>query len=216
MFRYKQCKTWTYKYLLACLQLAARTVLEVQLLASMILSSFGLLVGLLFSLNTSVYCQRPAIEPAATVVPEKIAAGATLLQAETVQLTDAIVKRIGDDPHTARLANLFVFDDGPAMNGSLEEEPGSCKTFPGDEDWPLDEDWGVFDRLLGGALISTVPVAAPCYNSEWGPKDLAKCNDVINRFGTPPLQYVLLIIIIAVLRIFLRLSRLKLYFCYHT
>lgn len=132
-----------------------------------------------------------AIGPAATVVPEKSAAGAPLFQFETVQVTDAVIQRLKKDAGTSEsgATKLVTFGEGPGAN-DRGNWAGECKTFPGDEGWPKGEIWDELNSLLGGALISTVPVAAPCYNSEWGPKDIVKCNDVISKFGTPPLQYV--------------------------
>ncbi|KAK7192541.1 hypothetical protein DPSP01_006483 [Paraphaeosphaeria sporulosa] len=40
-----------------------------------------------------------------------------------------------------------------------------CKTYPGDPDWPSDLTWKTFNTSLSGALIATIPEAAPCYGS---------------------------------------------------
>lgn len=132
-----------------------------------------------------------ATKPAFIVVPEKKATGSRLFDFETIQLTDDVIKRLdgATESQISKISRLVAFynsfdiDDG-------KTRPGECKAFPGDADWPDNEVWDEFNSLLGGALISTVPIAAPCYDSEWGPKDMTKCNDVISKFGTPPLQYV--------------------------
>lgn len=133
------------------------------------------------------------IEPAATIVSDVTAAGARLFDFETVQLTEDVLNRVASDPRTSHIAPLLKFDDDSSQNARpvKRQAPGaSCKTFPGDANWPTDATWTIFNDLLDGALIRSVPIAAPCYDSEWGPKDVAKCNDVVSRFGTPPLQYV--------------------------
>jgi hypothetical protein len=153
--------------------------------------SISQVVVSLFCFSLLVFGQSSAIEPAATVVHEKRAAGVPLFEFETVQLTNSVVSSITGDPQISQVAKLIAFGDGQVDNNK-GKRAGECKTFPGDQNWPKDEIWDEFNSLLGGALISTVPIAAPCYDSEWGPKDLAKCNDIISKFGTPPLQYVLL------------------------
>jgi hypothetical protein len=58
-----------------------------------------------------------------------------------------------------------------------------AKTFPGDPNWPKDIVWDVFNLMLGGALIPTKPIAASCYDSQWGKKkNAAKCTDIISNF----------------------------------
>lgn len=134
------------------------------------------------SLVSSVIFAQGAIELAATVVAESTTTSTRLFGYETVQLTDAIAQRASTNFETSPLSKSINFDRGSDL------EDATCKTFPGDQDWPTSEEWNQFDQLLGGALISTVPVAAPCYDSEWGPKDLKKCNEVVSKFGMPPLQ----------------------------
>ncbi|KAF1949395.1 FAD/FMN-containing isoamyl alcohol oxidase-like protein MreA [Byssothecium circinans] len=104
-----------------------------------------------------------------------------LFQYETKQLTDAIVASL---PTTDQ--RLFGFDD-TAVNSSLFRRSGECKVFPGDEEWPSEETWDRFDELIDGALIPTVPLAAPCYKS-WGVYDPAKCAAIMNDFRNPYLH----------------------------
>jgi hypothetical protein len=123
------------------------------------------------------------LEPAATVVPEGTAAGAPLSQVEKVQLTEAVLERLENDEATAEVANIFAFgDDAPLEKRTIAQ----CKTFPGDALWPADWVWDIFNLLLARRLIPTVPIAAPCYDSEWGPKDQAKCDAIIGSFTQAP------------------------------
>lgn len=155
---------------------------------NMTLSRVTLVIASFIALPAHVNGKPKGIEPAAQLVPETTATGAPLLKAESFQLTDAILNRISEDPQTSLFTDLFAFDDDRA----IKTQAGACKIFPGDQDWPSANIWDIFNKLLGGGLISTIPIAASCYDSEWGPKDLAKCNAVISSFGMPPTQYVLL------------------------
>jgi hypothetical protein len=98
---------------------------------------------------------------ASTITPT---ASSVLLPFELVQLTDADL-----DPLNDTLTSLFGFDtDVQSTNATaVKARSIGCKTFPGDALWPIKLIWGVFDILLGGALIETVPIAAPCYAGKY-------------------------------------------------
>jgi hypothetical protein len=139
------------------------------------------LLLLRFSSNL-VSAQSPALpytEPAATIVPATIEAGASLQAAETLQLTDQVVNRLFKDESTSKFASYFSFDT--ATHGTTP----ACKTFPGDATWPKDNVWEIFNVLLGGALIPTIPIAASCYDTQWGKKTATKCADVVSNFTNP-------------------------------
>lgn len=123
-----------------------------------------------------------SILPAATIVPEKGLENAALFEWETPQLTDAVVSRVGSDALTADIAHLYGF----AESGDTKRAAAnlSCKNFPGDSNWPSEDTWTKFNALLGDALVPTVPLAAPCYDSKWGAKDLNRCNKIIDSFTT--------------------------------
>ena len=130
------------------------------------------------------------IEPAATTIPATSAAGAPLQEGETLQLTDAVVDRVASDEATADYAEYFAFPNSTVSSARLARRAAtaSCKTFPGDPGWPVDILWDIFDLLLGGALIPTVPLAAPCYDTPWGKKDTAKCSKLVSNWTNPLLQ----------------------------
>ncbi|KAF2179656.1 FAD-binding domain-containing protein [Zopfia rhizophila CBS 207.26] len=140
----------------------------------------------LFALAQGQASPRQPIQPASTVVPNNSPAGAPLFKGETIQLTDRVVESLANAPSTAEYADLFAFDDGSGLNSTRRK--GFCKTYPGDQNWPSDRAWHVFDSLLDGALIPTVPLAAPCYNSKWGPMDPQKCGHITARFNSPYLH----------------------------
>tara|TARA_R110002060_G_scaffold9940_5_gene14841 strand:+ start:810 stop:1103 length:294 start_codon:yes stop_codon:yes gene_type:complete len=70
---------------------------------------------------------------------------------------------------------LFSFEDSPANGLKKRTVFGKCKTYAGDFLYPSTLVWKIFDILLGGALIKTVPYAAPCYD-DFGNFNKAKCD----------------------------------------
>ena len=129
----------------------------------------------------------PDVEPAAAFVPATPVAGAPLQEAETLQLTDAVIERLVTEQDVSEYAEYFAFDDSTAASDARVRRAASasCKTFPGDLAWPKEIVWDIFNVLLGGALIPTKPIAASCYDSKWGKKDGAKCTEVANKFTDP-------------------------------
>lgn len=69
-----------------------------------------------------------------------------------------------------------------------EVQECACKSYPGDDDWPSDQQWQHLGLLLGaGSLIPTVPVGAPCYKTSesYGEEH---CKEIVAGFGTTELQ----------------------------
>lgn len=128
-----------------------------------------------------------SIAPAHTIAPTKTAANVPLLPVETLQFTDAVLERIAKGNATAQLANVFAFDSNSTTPG---RNFTACKTFPGDAFWPSASNWETFNALLNSGLVPTVPIGAPCYNSQWGQKDIARCNAIVSAFTRPLTQYV--------------------------
>lgn len=129
-----------------------------------------------------------SIAPAATTVPTESSAGVDLFDSETVQLTEQTLISANAQTNVTDVLALVGFEnDTDSEATELSRRSGVCKTFPGDLNYPKSLIWSVFDLLLGGALIKTTPIAAPCYESS-GVYDEAKCADVLNRFTTANLQ----------------------------
>lgn len=104
---------------------------------------------------------------------------AELFASETLQLTDAVLANLtGLD-----LSNVSLFSFDSLETGELARRAifGKCKTYPGDLAWPSKPVWKLFDILLGGALIETVPYAAPCYD-EFGNFDPARCDFITTNW----------------------------------
>jgi hypothetical protein len=117
-----------------------------------------------------------SITPAEAVVKSP---SAHLLDAETLQLTDAVLDHIAQDNAIREYVDVFGFESN---NTVFKRQSLACKTFPGDKLWPSKSVWGVFDLLLGRRLLTTEPIASPCYDSVWGSQSLAECNALVTRF----------------------------------
>jgi hypothetical protein len=119
-----------------------------------------------------------------TIVPRDGVANIQLFDWETKQLTNEEINGIIQNQHTAHLADII-----DSNNTGIEPNFTTCKTFPGDTEWPGKSVWDDFNGLLGGSLIETVPIASLCYSTkEWGPKNIARCNVVTSSFTRFPTQ----------------------------
>ncbi|KAJ5594341.1 uncharacterized protein N7459_000549 [Penicillium hispanicum] len=111
----------------------------------------------------------------ATTAAEKVSAasqaGAPWFESETIQLTEQSLSHLHRNQST-----LFAF--GNSTDARLNtRSTGECKVFPGDFWWPLPIVWDLFDVLLGGALIKTVPLASSCYSS-WPEYNSKQCATI--------------------------------------
>ncbi|XXH05344.1 hypothetical protein Hte_011770 [Hypoxylon texense] len=52
-----------------------------------------------------------------------------------------------------------------------------CRTIPHDDSWPSQDDWDALNQTVGGKLIATVPIAAPCHNSLFGQTNLSRFSE---------------------------------------
>ena len=97
-----------------------------------------------------------------TAAASTVTATGTLFNFETVQLESSGLAHLNRS-----MQALFAFGDASAADAStLALSQSACKVFPGDAAWPADDVWDIFNDLLGGALIKTVPIASSCYN-DW-------------------------------------------------
>jgi len=110
-------------------------------------------------------------------------AGTPLFGYEAVQLTESVLKAFGERLDSAGFAHLFR--PGDSFNDVRRNN--SCKAFPGDASWPSKDAWNALNGTLGGALIQTVPLAAPCYKS-WGVYDAKACASIIEKYPNPYYQ----------------------------
>jgi hypothetical protein len=83
------------------------------------------------------------------------------------------------DPHLWEL---------PAATATAKQ---SCKCGPTDKCWPSDNIWGLFNRVLGGRLIKTIPIASVCHsktvvdNSTFDSYDDAQCKVTQANWNIP-------------------------------
>ncbi|KAK4161600.1 6-hydroxy-D-nicotine oxidase [Cladorrhinum sp. PSN259] len=84
------------------------------------------------------------------------------------------------DTNTGDHADLFAFGNGSPPNPDRLKS-GACKVFPGDAQWPSQSTWDAFNKVLGGALIRTVPLVAPCYQNT-GLYDADKCAAITGNY----------------------------------
>ncbi|KAL7625354.1 hypothetical protein AAE478_004570 [Parahypoxylon ruwenzoriense] len=132
--------------------------------------------------NSTISANESTIAPAvASVDAQNSNSTAALFEGETLQLTDAVLANLTD----LELSNVTLFN---FQNESSSEEKlskrtlfGKCKTYLGDFLWPSNSTWNVFNLLLGGSLIETVPYASVCYDS-FGNYDKDKCDFITNNW----------------------------------
>jgi len=106
---------------------------------------------------------------------------------EGSELTEAALSDISK--HDADSGSFLGFGDDPDSPSTPKKPPPpACKAFPGDASWPSDVAWKAFNSSLGGALIKTIPLAAPCYNNWPQARDAAKCQFVTENWSSPYLH----------------------------
>lgn len=127
----------------------------------------------------ALYLATPGSAAAVQNVSSVSDAGAPLFTNEQLQLTQQALAAAAPN-QTA----LFGF----AQNSSVSARSVSgCKVYPGDAAWPSKFVWTLFDELLGGALIKTVPLAAACYSS-WPEYDSDVCDTITADWTDSNLQ----------------------------
>ena len=62
-----------------------------------------------------------------------------------------------------------------------------CKAFPGDKEWPSKNEWDAFNATVGGRLVATVPLGAPCHGSGF---DNSTCEYLKSQWQSEGIQYV--------------------------
>ncbi|RYN40780.1 putative FAD-linked oxidoreductase [Alternaria arborescens] len=61
-----------------------------------------------------------------------------------------------------------------------------CKSFPGDKSWPSQSDWNSLNKTVGGRLVATVPLGAPCHGSTF---DNATCESLKSQWQYERIHY---------------------------
>jgi hypothetical protein len=96
---------------------------------------------------------------------------------------------------TSKLSSLFkhsVID----VTGSATTTPNytlagtdNCKVFPGDLQWPSEDDWEALDSATDGPLLKPLPQAHICYSNGTGiPVDEVTCQAMTDSWTDPFFQ----------------------------
>jgi hypothetical protein len=94
-----------------------------------------------------------------------------------------LTQQLLDTLKSKQLSNASFFNFGPS---GKTYSSGMCKPAPGDAEWPTADTWNALNLLTGGALISTVPIGAACFQGEH--YDAARCTEVLDRWSDPHLH----------------------------
>lgn len=70
---------------------------------------------------------------------------------------------------------------------SANPTPNQCKSFPGDKSWPSQAEWNSLNKTVGGRLVATVPLGAPCHVPTF---DDATCESLKKDWQFEKIQYV--------------------------
>ncbi|KAI1453268.1 FAD-binding domain-containing protein [Annulohypoxylon moriforme] len=132
--------------------------------------------------NSTIPANESTVAPAVAIVDAKESnSTADLFEGETQQLTDAVIANLTDFELSD--VALFSFQNETSLNETLAKRaiPGFCKTYPDDPFWPFPSTWQLFNVLLGGGLIKTVPYASSCYDS-FKDYNSTKCDFITNNW----------------------------------
>ncbi|KAK2002344.1 FAD binding domain-containing protein [Colletotrichum falcatum] len=77
-------------------------------------------------------------------------------------------------------AAVYAASIGGSLALQARQGDAECRCFPGDTCWPTAASWDAFNQTVGGRLIATVPIGAPCHDSSFGAYDEAKCTALQN------------------------------------
>jgi hypothetical protein len=98
-------------------------------------------------------------------------------------------KRVGEPftPNKMRVEILAaalltsIVDSASSVSGS------TCKCFPGDACWPVQEQWDHLNSTVGGRLIATAPLGSPCHDPNY---DVEACRLLQEQWLYSGVQYV--------------------------
>ncbi|KAH8700027.1 hypothetical protein GQ44DRAFT_718088 [Phaeosphaeriaceae sp. PMI808] len=89
----------------------------------------------------------------------------------------------------AVLASGFVLGISIAVRAVITPVP-SCRVIPGDAAWPSGADWAAFNNTVGGRLIATISIGAPCHRTfsdaaNFSTYDQTECDALRNVWFFP-------------------------------
>lgn len=65
------------------------------------------------------------------------------------------------------LGAALVSGQAPPTSRPPPTPPTPCKVFPGDKAWPSQTEWSNLNSTVGGRLVATVPLGAPCHGASF-------------------------------------------------
>ncbi|KAJ5176563.1 FAD linked oxidase N-terminal [Penicillium canariense] len=131
-------------------------------------------LALVASASLAQALSTASLSAAATTVAATAGSAPLLFSYETKQLTDSVLADVSASLQNSTIASMFDFANNSTAKRSVRH---SCKPMPGDLLWPVDLIWNIFDRLLGGSLIKTIPLASVCY-PDWPEYDATMCATI--------------------------------------
>lgn len=141
-------------------------------------------VHLFVTVSLTFQALSTARSPVSRMLTEPIAARDSLFEYELSHHSGDDIDTLKKSSTAKSVSHLITPSGGSTLAA------GECRAYPGDELWPAKTQWNALNDLLGGALISTIPVAAPCYQA-WGRFDEEKCDKVLANWTNPYFQQVL-------------------------
>lgn len=70
----------------------------------------------------------------------------------------------------------------------------TCRTLPGDADWPSSSEWSSLNTTIEGRLIASVPLGAYCHDLPFNIYNESMCAEVKADYAFPSgLKYVVLV-----------------------
>jgi len=123
-------------------------------------------------LETNAYCTAAPAD--AGLWSRASDPAADLFGFEKKQFDGLLTGANGTGLDAANLTALFGFEKTSQSSRKPGDRP-RCKAYPGTPEWPPAIVWKAFDLILGGALVKTVPLAAPCFNSWPSERNDTRC-----------------------------------------
>lgn len=73
------------------------------------------------------------------------------------------------------------------LSSAKPSRASECRCFPGDSCWPSAAAWSEFNSSIGGRLIATPPLGAPCHDPVY---NAAVCSSLQQHWTEPAQQHV--------------------------
>ncbi|KAH8714032.1 FAD binding domain-containing protein [Phaeosphaeriaceae sp. PMI808] len=118
---------------------------------------------------------------------EEVVDSGRLFHFEKLQLTDNVLAKFSVYQLPGVSTISFQKLPQPQRERQSDASTPKCKTYPGDPEWPSDAVWRLFNGLLGGALIRTVPEASTCY-PDWENYSASGCQSLTASWNNSTLR----------------------------